>query len=139
MFEFRTYGHRGWLIWIVARDIPRGGCFARAGCCWLTIYLLLHNCHPLCLLIIGVCPSGLWGKSRWAFDLTVCAYRRYGTSGELCLFSLLAFYTFLLIMSMLYYHSYVEENCDRGIVVMCLVWFRGELVIRASGSQASIL
>ena len=40
---------------------------------------------------------------------------------------------------MLHYRHYIEFDCDRGIVVRCLVWFRGELVIRACGAQAGIL
>ena len=81
MFEFRTYSHRGWPIWVVARDIPRGGCLTRA--VDVSDFISFHL-HPL-LFIYWYVSTGLTGEVTVGFDLTVCAYRRYGTSGELCL------------------------------------------------------
>ena len=64
MFESRTYGHRGWLIWIVARDIPSGGCFARAGV--VADFILFFICTPF--LFTYWCVSiGLTGEVMVGF------------------------------------------------------------------------
>jgi hypothetical protein len=61
---------------------------------WAATFTFLH---PLAFIFALFVLLGPTGEVTGSFVLTVCAYRRYGTSGKLCLFILLLCLIYVVI------------------------------------------